>query len=85
MLTKELITSGRIEPRFIEPMYVRPVRELPDSGLWTYEAKLDGYRCLAAKRSGGVVLWSRRGNGFTDRFPEIARACEKLPPDTVRL
>jgi ATP-dependent DNA ligase len=23
---------------------------------WSYEAKLDGYRCLAAKHSGGVVL-----------------------------
>jgi len=48
-----------------------------------YEAKLDGYRRLSAKRSSGVVLWSRRGNGFTARFPEIARACEKLPPDTL--
>jgi ATP-dependent DNA ligase len=64
-------------------MYAEAVRELPDGGAWTYEAKLDGYRCLAAKRSSGVVLWSRRGNGFTTRFPEIARACEKLPPDTL--
>jgi ATP-dependent DNA ligase len=53
------------------------------AGLWTYEAKIDGYRCLAAKRSSGVVLWSRRGNGFTVRFPEIARGCEKLPTDTL--
>jgi len=22
-------------------------------------------------------------NGFTDRFPQIAQACEKLPPDTL--
>jgi ATP-dependent DNA ligase len=36
-------------------MYAEAVRELPDGGLWTYEAKLDGYRCLAAKRS-SVVL-----------------------------
>jgi bifunctional non-homologous end joining protein LigD len=64
-------------------MYAEAVRELPDGGLWTYEAKLDGYRCLAAKRRSGVVLWSRRGNGFTARFPEIARACENLPPDTM--
>ena len=64
-------------------MLADAVRELPDGGLWSYEAKLDGYRCLAAKRSGGVVLWSRRGNGFTARFPEIARACEKLPPETL--
>jgi len=67
----------------MEPMQVAPVRELPDGGNWTYEAKLDGYRCLAARRGNGVVLWSRRGNGFTARFPTIARACEKLPPDTL--
>ena len=30
-----------------------PVRQLPDDGKWTYEAKLDGYRCLVAKREGG--------------------------------
>ncbi|HEV8721645.1 MAG TPA: hypothetical protein VGW77_13530 [Candidatus Binatia bacterium] len=83
MLTKELSTVQPVQPGFIEPMYAEAVRELPDDGLWTYEAKLDGYRCLAAKRTGGVVLWSRRGNGFTTRFPEIARSCEKLPPDTL--
>jgi bifunctional non-homologous end joining protein LigD len=82
MLTKEP-TVGRLVPCFIEPMYAEAVRELPDGGLWTYEAKLDGYRCLAAKRGNRVVLWSRRGNGFTARFPGIARACEKLPVDTV--
>jgi bifunctional non-homologous end joining protein LigD len=59
------------------------VAELPDGGAWSYEAKLDGYRCLAAKRGSGVVLWSRNGNGFTARFPQIARACQKLPADTL--
>ena len=83
MLTKELAIAERVQPRFIEPMYAEAVGDLPDGGLWTYEAKLDGYRCLAAKRSSGIALWSRRGNGFTSRFPEIARACEKLPPDTL--
>jgi ATP-dependent DNA ligase len=52
-------------------MYVRPVRELPDGGLWTYEAKLDGYRCLAPKRSEGVVLWSRQGMGSLPDFPKL--------------
>ena len=64
-------------------MQVMPVRELPDSGAWTYEAKLDGYRCLPANRGGSVVLWSRRGVGFTHRFSQIARACENLPADTL--
>jgi bifunctional non-homologous end joining protein LigD len=83
MLTNELSKPALIQPSFIEPMQVVPVRQLPDNGKWTYEAKLDGYRCLVARRSSGVVLWSRRGNGFTARFPQIARACEKLPPDTL--
>ena len=42
MLTKELTTPDRIQPCFVEPMQVTPVRELPDGGLWSYEAKLDG-------------------------------------------
>jgi ATP-dependent DNA ligase len=77
MLTKEISIAHRVQPCFIEPMYAEAVRELPDGGLWSYEAKLGGYRCLAAKRDGHIVLWSRRGNSFTMRFPEIARACDK--------
>jgi hypothetical protein len=29
------------------------------------------------------VLWSRPGSSFTRRFAEVARACEKLPPDAL--
>ena len=36
-----------------------------------------------ACQNGGVTLWSRRGTVFTTRFPAVARACEKLPPETV--
>lgn len=83
MLTKNLSITERIQPSFIEPMYAESVRELPDGGLWTYEAKFDGYRCLATKSKSDVALWSRRGNSYTARFAEIARACEALPPDTL--
>jgi bifunctional non-homologous end joining protein LigD len=83
MLTKELNSADRVQPAFIEPMQVQPVRELPDGGNFTYEAKLDGYRCLVARRKGGTTLWSRRGTIFTARFPKIVWACEKLPPDTL--
>jgi ATP-dependent DNA ligase len=49
MLIRELFTGERVQPCFIEPTLVAAVRELPDGGAWTYEAKLDGYRCLAAQ------------------------------------
>ena len=84
MLTKEVATALPLKPAFIEPMLASPVRELPDGAAWSYEAKLDGYRCLAAKGSrGDVVLWSRRGNLFTARFSEIARACQAMPTNTI--
>jgi bifunctional non-homologous end joining protein LigD len=70
--------------KFIEPMLARSTTELPNGAdKWIYEVKLDGYRCLAGKDSRGAHLWSRRGNSFTKDFPDIARACESLPPDTV--
>ena len=46
--TKELTTAERVQPRFIEPMYAEAIHALPDGDAWSYEAKLDGYRCLAA-------------------------------------
>jgi bifunctional non-homologous end joining protein LigD len=82
MTTKELHALPAAKPRFIEPMYISEIRQLPDGLEWVYEAKLDGYRCLAGK-DGKVTLWSRRGTLFTARFRDVARACEKLPPDTV--
>jgi ATP-dependent DNA ligase len=67
--------------RFIEPMYARLVNELPERKDWLHEVKFDGYRCLAARDSTGVTIWSRRGNLFTNQFPHITitRASERLP------
>ena len=69
---------------FIEPMYALAVQNIPDGKEWLYEVKFDGYRCcLAGREKNGVTLWSRRGNLFTSQFPNIARACERLPVDTL--
>jgi bifunctional non-homologous end joining protein LigD len=69
--------------RFIEPMYARLISKLPEGPDWQYEIKFDGYRCLAGRNEHGVSLWSRKNNLFTTQFPEIARACERLKPDTL--
>jgi bifunctional non-homologous end joining protein LigD len=73
--------SGTIQ--FIEPMYALAVQSVPEGKEWLYEVKFDGYRCLAGRDKGGATLWSRRGNLFTSQFPHIARACERLPADTL--
>ena len=64
-------------------MYAQLVQQLPNSNDRLYEVKFDGYRCLAGKDTAEVTLWSRRGNDFTEQFPNIARACEQLPPRTL--
>lgn len=83
MNAKTLNALPKEKIRFIEPMYARLVDKLPQGQEWLYEVKFDGYRCLAGRDSTEVTLWSRRGNLFTDQFPQIARACERIPPGTL--
>ena len=64
-------------------MYAQLVQRLPDAKGWLYEVKFDGYRCMAGRDATAVTLWSRRGNDFTEQFPKIAKACERLPPRTL--
>jgi ATP-dependent DNA ligase len=80
---KSLQAFPKAKIRFIEPMYALAVQNLPEGEEWLYEVKLDGYRALAGKSSTGANIWSRQGNVFTTQFPQIAKACERLPSDTL--
>jgi ATP-dependent DNA ligase len=83
MNAKTLGALPKAEIHFIEPMYARLVNQLPEGREWLYEVKFDGYRCLAGRHSSAVALWSRRESSFTKQFPQIAEACERLPPNTL--
>lgn len=45
----------RTKLKFIEPMYARLDKELPEGNEWLYEVKFDGYRCLAGRDAKGVT------------------------------
>lgn len=64
-------------PEYIEPQLYTLVDEAPGRG-WVHEIKFDGYRIQARVEGGDCVLRSRQGLDWTDRFPEIAKACTKL-------
>src|SRR5439155_1558309 len=83
VIRKEFNSLPSAGIRFIEPMYALAVQKLPEGKDWLYEVKFDGYRCLAGRDSTGVTLWSRRGNLYTNQFPHIARAAERLPLNTL--
>ena len=52
---------------------------------WVYEEKVDGYRMLAYKDSGGVRLISRQGKDVTARFSELVAVLVGLQAETVIL
>jgi ATP-dependent DNA ligase len=64
-------------------MVARSVAELPGGGdRWSYEAKFDGYRCIALRHD-GVQLQSRQLRPLTDAFPDVAEAVSAFPSGTV--
>lgn len=59
---------------FIEPC-LPTFRTEPPIGLhWIHEVKFDGYRLQLHKEGKDVALFSKNGNDFTSRFPEIGVA-----------
>jgi len=72
-------TSARSLPKFIAPQLARLVPYAPPGPGWGHEIKFDGYRIQMRVADGGVTLRTRKGLDWTQRFPEIARAGEKLP------
>jgi bifunctional non-homologous end joining protein LigD len=46
---------------------------------WLHEVKFDGYRCQLRKADDEVVIFSKNGHEFTNRFPGIRDAMLTLP------
>jgi bifunctional non-homologous end joining protein LigD len=63
-------------PKWTAPMLATLTeKRFSDSG-WLFERKLDGERCLAFKKRGGVQLLSRNRQRLNDAYPELAEALE---------
>jgi bifunctional non-homologous end joining protein LigD len=69
--------------RFIEPMLLLRTEKLPEGPDVQYEIKFDGYRALAMKSGGKVLLRSRNDNDFNVRYPGIVKALATMPDETV--
>jgi hypothetical protein len=75
--------DGRVGAKFIEPMLCLAADKLPEGPAWQYEIKLDGYRAIGVRTKTDVELWSRKKRDFSRRFPNVVRALEALPVETV--
>jgi ATP-dependent DNA ligase len=66
------------------PMLPRLAKVLPRGPGWRYEPKLDGFRGLLWRSiSGAVQLLSRNLKDLSASFPELVRAGEALPLNTL--
>jgi bifunctional non-homologous end joining protein LigD len=70
-------------PGFIEPCIPSPAKAPPKGSDWVWELKYDGYRLMVRKAAGKVRIYSRRGADFTDRFPLIVDAVNRLNVTSV--
>jgi len=62
------------------PMEARTAETLPDEkGLWLYEPKWDGFRCLAFKDAKAVDLRAKSGKPLGRYFPELLTTLGGLP------
>jgi ATP-dependent DNA ligase len=71
------------QPTFIDPMKCLAVSQIPLGPQWTWEIKLDGYRCEGVKAAKKVTLYSRLANSLNEKHPYIVEALNDLPNDTV--
>jgi bifunctional non-homologous end joining protein LigD len=71
-------------PEFVAPMKPLLVDALPpDTSVWLYEIKFDGYRALALKAGPKAELWSASKKPL--HYPDVAAAVAGLPCETAVL
>jgi hypothetical protein len=52
---------------------------VPAGDGWLHEVKFDGYRVQVHKVGSRVIIYSRNGHDFTERFPSIAQLLHEFP------
>lgn len=71
-------------PERLAPQLATLVDSPPaDPDAWAWELKFDGYRLLARVDGGEVRLFTRNGNDWTAKMPQLARALAALEVDSA--
>lgn len=72
-------------PKRIPLKLTRMVTEPPTGPAWVHEIKHDGYRMLAYRNGGGVLLETRNKHNWTARFPRLVQELQALKARQVVL
>jgi bifunctional non-homologous end joining protein LigD len=72
-------------PPFVEPQLASLVDEPPRGDQWLHEIKLDGYRAITSVAGDRVVIRTRKGLDWTDKFETLVAPLSQLPCDSALL
>jgi len=74
------IRHGRAKKikNYIKPMLAKVSKEPFDDANWIFEIKWDGYRAISELKEKNIKFYSRNGVDFSQRFPVIFNALQKL-------
>ena len=75
----------RLMDRYSQVQLATLADKAPEGKAWVHEIKFDGYRLLGSAAGGVTRLRTRNGNDWTDTFPSILGALEKLKVDSAVL
>ncbi|MFS0754891.1 DNA ligase D [Noviherbaspirillum sp. 1P10PC] len=72
-------------PAMLEPQLATLTDRAPEGDDWLAEIKFDGYRALCRIDKGKAVFYTRAGNDWTAKWPDIVQAAAQLPADNAWL
>jgi bifunctional non-homologous end joining protein LigD len=76
--------AGKIPP-FVPPQLATLIDSPPSGGEWLHEIKYDGYRAVTSIGGGSVIVRTRNGLDWTDKFRSLAGSLAQLPCDSALL
>jgi bifunctional non-homologous end joining protein LigD len=54
-----------------------------DDKNWLFEIKWDGYRAITEKTKNNILLYSRNGLNFLDKYPVVANELKNIKEDVI--
>jgi bifunctional non-homologous end joining protein LigD len=70
-------------PGFTEPMLATLTDGPFTRENWIFELKLDGYRIIGTKNKNETIIYSRRGNNYSDKYTSIVKELSSVNADFV--
>ena len=75
--------SNRKFTHYIKPMLAKETDKAFDDKDWLFEIKWDGYRAVSEIRKKVVLLYSRNGLNFQEKYPIVLNQLKKLNVEAV--